>query len=195
MPRTIRVAAVQMDVKPAPTLERLARAVGQVRVAASQGAELVVLPELFNTGYAYIDENYARAEPMNGQTIEWMLSTARSMNLYLAGTLLVRDGEDIYNRMLVVSPEGRTWTYDKNYPYAWERRYFKSSRQICVARTDLGDLGLMICVDSVHLSQWKRYAGLVDMIVTASCPPHTADPALSPARRRGGYHRPDGTIV
>ena len=114
MPRKIRVAAVQMDVKPAPTLERLARAVSQVRVAASQGAELAVLPELFNTGYAYIDENYARAEPMNGQTIEWMLSTARSMNLYLAGTLLVRDGEDIYNRMLVVSPEGRTWTYDKN---------------------------------------------------------------------------------
>ncbi len=186
MPRTINVAAVQVDVKPAPTLERLARAESYVCQAASQGAELVVLPELFNTGYAYVDDNYSRAERMNGQTADWMRSTAHTLNIHLAGTLLVEDGDDIYNRMLVVAPDGRTWSYDKNYPFAWERRYFTGGKQICIAHTDLGDLGLMICIDSVHLSQWRRYAGRVDMIVTASCPPHTADLH---------YHLPGGEDV
>ncbi len=175
MPRMITIAAVQMDVKPAPTKERLERAEVYIRQAAGEGAELAVLPELFNSGYAYTDENYARAEPMDGLTVSWLASIAHNLNLHLAGTLLICDGGEIYNRMLVVAPDGHAWAYDKNYPFAWERRYFTRGRQACVAHTALGDLGLMICVDSVHLSQWRRYAGQVDMIVTASCPPHTAD--------------------
>jgi hypothetical protein len=40
-----------------------------------------------------------------------------------------------------------------------------------VAKTELGDLGLMICWDLGHLNMWKQYAGKADMIVIASCPP------------------------
>jgi len=171
MPRTIKVASIQMDANPAPVTERLNRAEKIVTQAAQDGAQLVVLPELFNTGYAYTDNNYKLAEPLNGVTSAWMKTTAGHLSIHLAGTLLLFDEGEIYDTMLLFSPSGQLWRYDKNYPWSWERGYFRGRRGMTIANTELGDLGLMICWDLGHLNMWKQYAGKADMIVIASCPP------------------------
>ena len=171
MPRTIKVATIQMDAMPAPVGERLERAETIVAQAAQEGAQLVVLPELFNTGYAYTDANYELAEPLDGMTSEWMKATSERSGVHLAGALLFLDRGEIYDTMLLFSPVGQMWRYDKNYPWAWERAYFRGRRGMTVAKTELGDLGLMICWDIGHLNMWKQYAGKADMIVIASCPP------------------------
>lgn len=171
MPHTIKTAAVQMDATPAPLTERLARAADLVAEAASSGAELIVLPELFNCGYHYHDDNFAAAEPMDGPTVTWMRDQAAQQRVHLVGTLLVRDGDDVFNRALLFAPDGRMWRYDKQYPFAWERAYFREGQGITVADTDLGKLGLMICWDSAHTELWDRYAGEVQAMVIPSCPP------------------------
>ncbi len=171
MNRKVIVAAVQMEIKPAPTAERLARAEALVQATSEAGAQLVVLPELFNTGYAYVAENYRRAEPMAGPTATWMKRTAARMDLHLAGTLLLLDEREIYNAMLLVAPDGRIWRYDKAYPWGWERGYFRGRSRVTVAQTDLGDFGMLICWDVAHPGLWRRYAGRVDMIVVCSSPP------------------------
>src|SRR5512142_1625230 len=93
--RTLHVAAVQMDARPAQTDLRLYRADQIIQDAVQVGAELVVLPELFNTGYAYVNENFQRAEPMDGPTVTWMKRTAHHMGVHLAGSLLVLDEGEI----------------------------------------------------------------------------------------------------
>ncbi|MBN1810748.1 MAG: carbon-nitrogen hydrolase family protein [Anaerolineae bacterium] len=189
MARKLNVAAVQMDANPAATAERLARAEKLVAGAARAGAQLVVLPELFNTGYAYSDENHTLAERFGGPTVAWMRDVTARHGVHLAGTLMLLEQGDIYNALLFFAPDGRVWRYDKNHPWGWERGYFRGPRggqRVVVAETDLGDFGLLICWDIAHLKLWQQYAGRVDMMVICSCPPDVGDPT---------YHLPNGDRV
>jgi hypothetical protein len=178
MTRTVKVAAVQMNANPAPVADRLARADRLVAEAVEAGAELAVLPELFNTGYAYSDANHRLAEMLNGPTATWMKGAAARLNVHLAGTLMLLDHDEVYNALLLFAPDGRMWRYDKNYPWGWERGYFRDANRITVAETGLGDLGLMICWDVAHPGLWKRYAGRVDLMVISSCPPDVSSPTF-----------------
>jgi hypothetical protein len=186
MSRTIKVAAIQMNANPTPTADRLARADRLVSEAAQAGAQLVVLPELFNTGYAYDDANYRLAEPPGGPTATWMKETTARLNIHLAGSLMLLDQDEVYNALLLFAPDGRMWRYDKIYPWGWERGYFRNGNRITVAETALGDLGMMLCWDTAHPELWRRYAGRVDMMVIASCPPDVSNPT---------YHFPSGDRV
>jgi hypothetical protein len=132
---------------------------------------LVVLPEVFNTGYEYSDNNYALPEPIDGETVTWMKDMARQHKAHISGSLLLLDGRDVYNSQILVAPDGRRWRYDKNYPWAFERAYFRDGTEEMIADTDLGKLGMMVCWDYSHPEMWQRYAGKVDAMVITSCPP------------------------
>jgi predicted amidohydrolase len=186
MPRTLKLATVQMDATPAPVTDRLARAGALVAEAAAQGAQLIVLPELFNIGYHYHDENYTCPERLDGQTLTWMKAAAAQHGTHLAGTLLLLDGDEVFNSAFLVAPDGQTWRYDKIFPFAWERAYFREGRNITIAETSLGRFGMLICWDSAHTDLWRRYAGQVDAMVITSCPPAMQD---------AHYTLPDGNRI
>ena len=186
---SLSIAAVQMDANPAPTPDRLARAESLVTAAAGAGAQLAVLPELFNTGYSYSLENHARVETLDGPTATWMRDIAARLDIHLAGSLMLLERGDVYNALLLFAPDGRMWRYDKVYPWGWERGSFRGSRQDpkgTVAETDLGNIGLLVCWDAAHLNLWKLYAGRVDLMVICSSPPQV-DGAI--------YHFPNGDRV
>lgn len=194
MTRTIKIAAVQMEITPAPLAERLSRAGDLVAEAAASGADLVVLPELFNTGYSYAETNYARTETIDGETVTWMHQQAETHDIHLAGSLLLLDHDHVYNAALLIAPDGRLWRYDKQYPWGWERAFFREGDRITIADTDLGKLGMMICWDSAHPELWQRYAGRVDAMLLVSCPPdmHQMD-VIFPDGERLSSDWPDDT--
>jgi predicted amidohydrolase len=183
MTRTVKTVAIQMDANPAPTAERLQRAEKLIGAAVQTGAQLLVLPELFNTGYGYHEGTHEQAEPITGPTVSWLRQTAAQHQIHLAGSLMLLDNNEIYNALLLFAPDGRMWRYDKNYPWGWERGFFRNGQGFTIAQTDLGDLGLMVCWDAAHLQLWRQYAGRVDMMVISSCPPDITNPT---------YHLPDG---
>ncbi|MBI5952762.1 MAG: carbon-nitrogen hydrolase family protein [Chloroflexi bacterium] len=171
MSKKVEVAVVQMIAEPAPVADRLARAENLIAQAAQAGAQLVVLPEVFNTGYEYTDDNYRLAEPMDGQTPNWMKKTATRHRVHLAGTFLRQQDGDIYNTCLLAAPDQRIWHYDKRYPWMWERAYFQPGKGITIADTDLGKIGMLICWDVAHPRLWQEYAGKVELMLVSSCPP------------------------
>ena len=136
--------------------------------AAGAGAQLVVLPELFNTGYEFHERNYALAEPVDGQTVTWMQDQAARHNLHLTGSLPLLDETDIYNTAMLLAPDGRPWRHDKIHLVFWEAAYFRAGDRITIADTDLGKLGLMVCSDTLRPDLWAQYAGNVHAL-TPSC--------------------------
>ena len=72
MGQKISLAAIRMDAAPAPTQSRLERAESLVAQAATQGAQIALLPEVFNTGYEYHDRNYGLAEALDGPSVRCM---------------------------------------------------------------------------------------------------------------------------
>jgi predicted amidohydrolase len=174
----IKIAAIQMIANPAPAQERLARAEMLLAQAAQQGAQLTVLPELFNTGYEYSRRNYQRSETLDGPTAAWMKRVSAHYGIHLAGSLFHSEGDDIYNTLLLIAPDGRQWRYDKSYPWYWERAYFRRGKGAVVADTNLGKIGMLVCWDVAHPKLWQVYAGRVDLVVVCSCPPAAHDMTL-----------------
>jgi predicted amidohydrolase len=175
----LTVAAIQMDARVGEVEANLAHAQALVEQAAAQGAQLIVLPELFNTGYEYTDRNFALPEPLDGPTGTWIVDTARRLGVHLVGTFPARVGSKAYIAAKLAAPSGRTWVYYKNHVALWENLYFERGSQPLIADTDtfaslstgLGRIGLLICWDQVFADLARAYQGRVDLLCVPSSPP------------------------
>jgi predicted amidohydrolase len=168
----IRVAAVQMDARPWATDENLAHTAKFVEQAVGQGAQLVVLPEMFSSGYEYTDRNYTGAEPLDGPTGTWLTETARRHNVHLVGSFPARMGRDQYIIAMLAEPSGRRWVYSKNHVALWENFYYTRGRDVCIADTDLGRIGMILCWDTLYADLVRRQQGQVDLLCIGSSPPN-----------------------
>ena len=94
--RNLKVAAIQMRCEPLRTMENLAHAERFIEQAASQGAELVLLPELMPGGYLLTEEIWSTAEPFNGTSVAWLKRVAKHYGIYLSMSFAEADGTDFY---------------------------------------------------------------------------------------------------
>jgi predicted amidohydrolase len=85
----------------------------EAKLDTIDGADLIVLPEMFSTGFSMASE--ALAEPMDGPTVAWMQAQAASRDTCLCGSLIIEDGGHYYNRFLAVMPDGAITRYDKRH--------------------------------------------------------------------------------
>ena len=69
-----------------------------------EGSDLVVLPEMFSTGFSM--RSTALAESMDGETLRWMRSIAAETDKCLCGSVIIKDGGHHFNRFLLVRPGG-----------------------------------------------------------------------------------------
>ncbi len=167
----VQVAAIQMDCVVGDVEANLAHAQTLVEEAAAQGAQLIVLPELFNTGYEYTDRNYTLPEPLDGRTGTWLVATARRLGVHLVGSFPARIGGRAFIIAMLVAPDGRQWVYRKVHVSVWENLYFDSGDEPLIAETDLGRIGLFVCWDEVFADLARAYQGRVDLLCVPSSPP------------------------
>ncbi|XP_060564425.1 omega-amidase NIT2-like [Ruditapes philippinarum] len=105
MSGSVRLALIQLAVS-ASKSDNLARAARLIKEAASKGANIVALPECFNSPYgtSYFPEY---AEPIPGPSTETLVRAARENNIYLiGGSIPENDGGKIYNTCTVYDPKG-----------------------------------------------------------------------------------------
>lgn len=161
-----------MDARPWATDENLGHTARFVEQAAGQGAQLVVLPEMFSSGYEYTDRNLTGAEPLDGPTGTWLMETARQHNVHLVGSFPARMGRDQYIVAVLAEPSGRRWVYRKNHVALWENIYYTRGDDVCIADTDLGRIGMILCWDTLYAGLARRQQGRVDLLCIGSSPPN-----------------------
>jgi N-carbamoylputrescine amidase len=154
MSKKIRVAAVQMNCEPGEVERNLAHAEAMVESAVGQGAELVLLPELMPSGYMATEAIWNSAETINGNSVTWLLGTAKRFGIYLGFSFLEAEGEDFYNSFVLASPEGKLLgRVRKSPPASIEAYFYKAGSDSHVIETELGRIGVGICYENLLYDQ------------------------------------------
>ena len=83
--------------------------------------DLVVLPETFTSGFS--NEAIHRAEGMDGPTVAWIREQARQVGAVVTGSVQIREGEGVFNRLLWATPEGGLQWYDKRHLFRMAREH------------------------------------------------------------------------
>lgn len=135
-----------------PEFGKIDHNIGRARaLMASVDAQLVVLPEFFNTGYliATRQEAWDLGETIpQGKTTAALCEIARAKNLYIVAGLIEKAGEKLFNAAVLVSPDGYVATYRKMHLFNEEKRWFDPGDKGFEVH-DLGicKIGIMICFD------------------------------------------------
>ncbi len=111
-----------------------------------RAGDLVLLPEMFTTGFSM--NALANAEPPGGDTEQWLGQLARRHDCALSGSIAVRDGEGVYNRMLFATPQG-VQHYDKRHLFrmAGEHKRYRAGRERVVVSWRGWRILLQVCYD------------------------------------------------
>jgi omega-amidase len=151
---TLDVTLIQADLvwhDPAANRRRL-----QERFASLQGrTDLVVLPEMFTTGFTM--EARSVAEPVDGPTIAWMREQAGKLGAVITGSIVTKDGEKFYNRLIWMRPDGTHEYYDKRHLFRMAHEhdhYSAGSRRVIVELKGWKILPL-VCYD-LRFPVWSR---------------------------------------
>nr|WP_281493553.1 nitrilase family protein [Ancylobacter koreensis] len=147
----VRVACIQMEPRFGDTAANVAHTLDLISRAADEGAKLVVLPELANTGYVFETraEAFALAETIpDGPTSLAWAKIAAERGLFIVAGITEREGEALYNSAVVIGPQGHIGTYRKTHLWGNENLFFEPGNNgFPVFQTAIGRIGVAICYD------------------------------------------------
>lgn len=150
----VKVAVVQTE--PRVGIENkesnLDKTLAMIDSATAEGATLVVLPELCNTGYAFSDraEAFAHGEEIPaGPTTQRWLAKAKEKNAYIVAGIAEREGHALFNTAVLLGPGGFIGKYRKNHLWYEEKLFFTPGDMgLPVYETPIGRIGMLICWDN-----------------------------------------------
>lgn len=125
--------------------------------AIEEKTEIVILPEMFSTGFSMRPEHLA--ETMEGESVEWMKRVSREYSIILTGSLIIEDEGKYYNRLLWILPNGQFGYYDKRHLFAFaeeDKHYHPGSKRL-IASVKGWKINLQVCYD-LRFPVWARQA-------------------------------------
>lgn len=162
--RTLRVAALQIESTHGSIQSNHERAIPFIEKAVQAGAQLIILPELFASGYSANAAIWDSAEPKDGPTVTWLKQTSKRYGVYLGAGLLETDGRDFFNTFVLCSPEGKE--AGRVSKIEAESYVFKRTSGNHVINTAIGRIGVGICADNQMVSFMKQMAACsIDLLL------------------------------
>ena len=136
-------------------------------LSINEKTEIVVLPEMFSTGFSMKPEMLA--EKMDGDTVSWMKKIAAQKKVILTGSIIIKEsapshleragGEVYYNRLIWMLPNGQYGIYDKRHRFAFagEDDHYTAGTKRLIASVKGWKINLQVCYD-LRFPVWSRQA-------------------------------------
>jgi len=117
--------------------------------------QVVVLPEMFSTGFSMRPE--VLAESMSGDTVQWMKRMAAEKRVILTGSVIIEEEGQYYNRLIWMLPNGHYGFYNKRhlFAYAGEDQHYAPGSQRFIASVNGWRIHLVVCYD-LRFPVWAR---------------------------------------
>lgn len=171
MQNELKIAIIQSDlVWENPEQNRMR--FGAKIEAIQEEIDLIVLPEMFTSGFTMNPEKVA--ETMNGATVQWMKNQSNEKNAAILGSIVVSEGGNFYNRLLFVMPNGDVTYYDKRHTFtlAGEHKVYEKGQEQFIQTYKGWRLYPLICYD-LRFPVWSRNMQNYDVLLYVANWPKT----------------------
>lgn len=154
MQSTLKIALIQADLvweNPTKNRNNFTKKIA----AIVEDVDVIVLPEMFSTGFTMHAEKVA--EPMDGITVNWMKQLASKKNTAIVGSLVIKEHNKFYNRLLFVSPLGQITHYNKRHTFTLvgEEKIYTAGKNKVVIDYKGWRICPLICYD-LRFPVWAR---------------------------------------
>ena len=118
-------------------------------------SQVIILPEMFSTGFSMKPE--LLAESMEGETVQWMKRLAQEKRSIITGSVIIKEGDEYFNRLIWMLPNGQLGYYDKRhlFGFAKEDQHYSSGSGRLIAKVNGWKVNLMVCYD-LRFPVWAR---------------------------------------
>ncbi|MBD1398105.1 amidohydrolase [Pontibacter sp. JH31] len=126
------------------------------KLAANKPAtDLIVLPEMFTTGFSM--DAPGLAEEAEGPTLQWMKEEAARYSAVLTGSVIVKDGDNYFNRLYWVRPDGTHEHYNKRHLFrmAKEHHTYTAGKEKLLVELKGWSICPLVCYD-LRFPVWSR---------------------------------------
>ncbi len=126
--------------------------------------DLILLPEMFTTGFSMKPEQFA--ETMHGSTLKWMELMAKKRNAVICGSLMIKDFNSYYNRLVWMPPDGNPEFYDKRHLFGLgeEHDHYSGGSKRLLVKLKGWKIFPLICYD-LRFPAWCRNTEDYDVLV------------------------------
>ena len=167
----LNIAVLQVDLiweNPSKNRELFSEKINSI----NQEVDLIVLPEMFSTGFSMNAENLAEAP--QGETFKWMQNVASQKKSAVTGSLIIEDTGKYYNRLYFVYPDGTFKTYDKRHTFtlARENETYTAGNQRLILEYKGWKICPLICYD-LRFPVWARNTEDYDLLIYVANWPET----------------------
>ncbi len=164
----VGVGVIQMASEPLNVEKNLSKAEHYILKTAKDGAQIVVLPEMFNVGFSTDENLFNLGESLEGHTVTWLKDQAQIHNVYIITSIYEKFEGCFYNTMVMVGYDRSVQIYRKRNPTCQERivwkRYEKPGPGIF--DTPFGRIGGVICFDSFARETFEGFRqSSVDLVI------------------------------
>ncbi len=135
-------------------LQNIELRLGSIR----EKTELIILPEMFTTGFTM--NAAALAEPMDGKSMQWMHKIAVKYEAVVTGSLIIKENNKFYNRLIWMRPDGSHEHYDKRHLFALgkEHETYTAGDKRIIVELNGWKICPVICYD-LRFPVWLRNVG------------------------------------